>query len=46
MALPITQNIRLTSFAQISASPKLRICWKRYMKCPTPPKSLNGNGDI
>ena len=31
----ITQHIRLTSFAQISASPKLRICWERYMKFGT-----------
>ena len=23
----LTQHIQLTSFAQISASPKLRICW-------------------
>nr|AAU83352.1 hypothetical protein GZ27E7_26 [uncultured archaeon GZfos27E7] len=26
----LTQHIRLTSFAQISATPKLRICWERY----------------
>jgi len=26
----LTQHIRFTTLTQISASPKLRICWKRY----------------
>lgn len=36
MSVLFEPYIRLTSFAQISASPKLRICWKTLGEIPNP----------